>query len=439
MSIEKNNLIRKPFQKIGLLTVALGFMAGLPLIAEAGPRETAQRIHNRLAGVPAAAGTAGSPGVLDIMTSCLSTNTTLCDSVASTLTSSSDGAVKAAYIAMEDDAFYNVTLKNFAAPWTNEAQSVFVPLDDYSATVIGMIRDDVDFRTVLSADLVYIGSTTSPSYSNSDNLHYEAIEDSGVSLKTELTPIAQTALPGRGGIPAAGIMTTRAAARAFYIAGTNRAMLRFTMLNHLCKDMEQLKDTTRPSDRIRQDVSRSPGGDSRIFNNSCVGCHAGMDPLAQAYAHYEWTYTAGQEDSGQLTYDTTSRPVDANDPSLGTTAAQPKNLINPSNFSYGYITRDDSWTNYWRNGPNAILGWNGSQSSGQGASSMGAELANTSAFTSCQVRKVFQNVCLRDPMGNAADRTKINQVVSTIGTGPVNMKSIFAEAASYCKDGTAYQ
>jgi len=424
MSTEKISRTTKPFQTVIMLIIALGCMVGLPLVSEAAPvpgaRETAKRIHDRIAGIPP------SDTVLDAMESCLSANTAACDAIAGALTSSSVGAIKAAYIAMENDAFYNTTLKNFAAPWTNEAQSPFVPLNDYTATVIGMIRDDVDFRTVLSADLIYVGGTTTPAYSNSDNLHYEAMEDNGASLKTELTPQAQTSITGRAAIPAAGIMTTRAAARAFFVDGTNRAMYRFTFINHLCSDMEQMKDVTRPSDRIRQDVTRSPGGDSRIFNNSCIGCHTGMDPLAQAYAHYEWTYPAGgNADVGQLTYDSVN--------------VQPKYLINSSNFSYGYITTDDSWENYWRNGPNAVFGWFGAQSSGTGASSMGAELANSTAFTSCQVRKVLKAVCLRDPMDSQADRAKINQIVTSIGTGAVNMKSIFAESASYCKDGTAYQ
>jgi len=424
MSTEKISCTKKPFQTVMILTIALGCMAGLPLMSEAAPvpgaRETAKRIHDRIAGIPPSA------SVLNAMESCLSTDTTACDAIAGALTSSNVGAIKAAYIAMENDAFYNSTLKNFAAPWTNEAQSPFVPLNDYTATVIGMIRDDVDFRTVLSADLIYVGGTTTPPYSNSDNLHYEAMENTGVSLKTELTPMAQTSIAGRTAIPAAGIMTTRAAARAFFVDGTNRAMYRFTFINHLCSDMEQMKDITRPSDRIRQDVSRSPGGDSRIFNNSCIGCHTGMDPLAQAYAHYEWTYpSGGNADVGQLTYDSVN--------------VQPKYLINSNNFEYGYVTTDDSWTNYWRNGPNAVFGWFGAQSSGTGASSMGAELANSTAFTSCQVRKVLKAVCLRDPMDSQADRAKINQIVTSIGTGVVNMKSIFAESASYCKDGTAYQ
>ena len=83
-------------------------------------------------------------------------------------------------------------------------------------------------------------------------------------------------------------MTTRAAAAAFFVAGTNRAMFRFTLLNHLCNDLEQVKDSSYSPDRIRQDVSRSPGGDSRLFLNSCIGCHNGMDPMAQAFAYYNF-------------------------------------------------------------------------------------------------------------------------------------------------------
>ena len=42
-----------------------------------------------------------------------------------------------------------------AVPWTNRDQTVFVPLNDYVATFIGMVRDDVPFNTALSADLTY--------------------------------------------------------------------------------------------------------------------------------------------------------------------------------------------------------------------------------------------------------------------------------------------
>ena len=51
------------------------------------------------------------------------------------------------YTAMQNRAFYDVTLKNFATPWTNRDQTVFAPLNDYVATVIGMVRDDVAVRS----------------------------------------------------------------------------------------------------------------------------------------------------------------------------------------------------------------------------------------------------------------------------------------------------
>jgi hypothetical protein len=159
--------------------------------------------------------------------------------------------------------------------------------------VIGMIRDDVDFRTVLSADMQYVGSGVSPAPAANNNSHYEALEAGDYNLKTVLQPALQSNINRLPPDATAGVITSRAAAEAFFIAGTNRAMFRFTMVNHFCKDMEQLHDPRLSPDRIRQDVSRSPGGDSRLFLNNCVGCHTGMDPMAQAFAYYDYNETDG--------------------------------------------------------------------------------------------------------------------------------------------------
>jgi len=201
-------------------------------------------------------------------------------------------AEDAAYTAMENTAFYDVTLKNLSAPWTNEAMTKFVPLNDYTATVIGLVRDDADFRMVLYGNVLYEGDSSLDlsAYSVQNNNHYEELENGGHSLKDSLVFVNQST---RNGIPpeaTAGVMTSRAAAHAFLKDGTNRALFRFTVLNHLCNDMEQLNDTSLPSDRTRQDISRSPGGDSRIYLNSCIGCHNGMDPLTQAFAYYNYDY-----------------------------------------------------------------------------------------------------------------------------------------------------
>ena len=146
-------------------------------------------------------------------------------------------------------SFYNVTVKNFAAPWTNEAQDVFVPLNDYSATVIGMVRDGEDFRQVLHGDIIYTDGTPS-NYSNTSNTYYENMESQDLSsVLQKQTQSSVTGIPAAG---TAGVTTTRAAAKSFFVDGTNRAMFRFTLVNHLCTDLEPLKDVSRTPDKVRQ-------------------------------------------------------------------------------------------------------------------------------------------------------------------------------------------
>ena len=84
----------------------------------------------------------------------------------------------AAYIAMQNPEFYRVVLKNWVTPWTNVDRSVHAPLNDYSATVIGLIRDDRPFTEVLTADVVYVGANgvVGSQYSHTDNQHYQDLE-----------------------------------------------------------------------------------------------------------------------------------------------------------------------------------------------------------------------------------------------------------------------
>ena len=362
-------------------------------MADALERRQAKRMHDRLAGVPP------EESVLDDMETALMAG----------------NDVDAALIAIDNKAFYNITLKNFAAPWSNRERTLFTPLNDYTATVIGMVRDETPFNELLSANLLYVGDPALglPDYSMTDNNHYQSLEDRGINLKSRLQAVTQSSVTDLPANATAGVMTTRAAAEAFFIAGTNRAMFRFTLLNHLCNDMEQVKDTSYSPDRIRQDISRSPGGDSRLYLNSCVGCHNGMDPMAQAFAYYNF-----DEASQRLQYTAGS--------------VQPKYHINADTFKYGFVTPDDRWDNYWRSGQNALLGWDSNLSgSGSGAKSMGRELANSEAFASCQVKKAFKTVCLREP-GNAADRNQVDITTASFKADNYNMKTVFAEVAVYC-------
>ena len=384
----------------GALAGCVSLLLALP--AQAGPNEQARRIYERIAGVPPTA------AVLTSMANAI------------TAQPGQAGLLAAAAIATQAPTFYNVTVKNMVIPWTNRDQTVFAPLNDYAATVIGMVRDDVPFNTALSADILYtVNAPGLPAPSNASNAHYATAEANGVDLSTALKASTQSATYGTPTAATAGLLTTYGAESAFFINGTNRAMFRFTMINHFCNDMQTLMDTTRPTDRIRQDVARSPGGDSRVFLNNCVGCHSGMDPMAQAFAYYNFAGTVGTvTNTGTMQY--TSGMV------------QPKYLINATNFPFGFVTPDDSWSNRWRAGINASFGWSPSlPGSGSGAKSLGQEWESAAAFASCQVTKVFTAVCFRAPT-NAADMATVATITQSFTSGGYKLKQVFQQSAAAC-------
>jgi hypothetical protein len=353
--------------------------------SHAGPREQAKRIHDRLAGVPPSA--------------------TVLTSMAAKI--AAGNALGAAMDAIANPAFYNTTVRELATPWTNRDRSVYADLNDSTATVIGMVRDDVPFDQLLSGDIVYVGSTaaTPVLYSHTDNNHYIELQRLRVDLSNSANLVRQTqsSLPGTplAAGQTAGIMTTRGFSSAFLVAGTNRAAVRFAALNSLCMDQEDFRDVTAWPDRIRQDVSRSPGGDSNLFLNDCLACHAGLDGLAGAFSFFDFDATAGR-----LVYTPN--------------AVQPKVVKAATTFPFGFETTGDSWINYWRTGPNTFVGWRG-PGSGSGPKSLGQELAQTRQFSTCQVRNVFEKVCYRTPNG-PADLQANNR----------SLKRVFAETAVYC-------
>src|SRR5690348_5664679 len=81
--------------------VACAFLtAAFSTNALAGPAEQAQRIYNRIAGVPPSAAELQQM-VQDIQ---------------------SNDPIAAANVALQSPAFYNTVLKNWAMPWTNRDQ-----------------------------------------------------------------------------------------------------------------------------------------------------------------------------------------------------------------------------------------------------------------------------------------------------------------------------
>ncbi len=316
----------------------------------------------------------------------------------------------AAQIAMQNPLFINVVLKNWVKPWSNRDQSSRVPLNDYVATVLGVIRDDAPFDTVLYEDVVYVVNGVTPAYAPDSNVHYANAETNQVDLKVNLMRATQSTM--NGVMAPAGVVTTRAGAEAFFSAGTNRRVNRFTFMNYLCNDFEALHDTTVPDTWVRRDVERNPGGDSRTYKNKCVGCHAGQDALGGAWAYYDFVgnrlvYTPG------VVVEKVARPINA--------------------FSTAKMVTSDEWVNLWATGQNAKLGWRGA-TAGHGGKEINEMLAGTRAFAECMSQKVFKLVCMKDPVSSTDKATvKANATYFESGT-EYSMKSLIARTSAGCME-----
>jgi hypothetical protein len=358
------------------------------LLNLAGPREQAWRIHNRLAGTPP------GPAVLAQMESFIRASQ----------------PQQAVMLAMNNSGFYNITLKNWFKRWTNVDQTNRVPLNDFVATAIGMVRDNIPFNTILSADLIYrapAGMNGVEEFTIENNDHYEDLENKNIDLMNTLIRRVQSQETGIA--QTAGVMTTRAAAEAFLSAGTNRRMNRFAFMNFLCHDYEALHDVNLPDVFVRKDVDRRPGGDSRTFKNKCVGCHAGQDSLAGAWAYYDYT-------DGRITYA----------PGI----VSPK--INLNNlFNDGHQVVNDSWSNLWAQSTISSLGWQGNLS-GNGAMALGQMLTRSQAFGQCMAEQAFKVTCLKKPI-NTADINRVKQFATEFETtDSYNMKKLLVKTATIC-------
>jgi hypothetical protein len=100
--------------------------------------------------------------------------------------------------------FYNVTAKNFAAPWSNVEYTQMTPLTDLTATVIGWIRDEKQFNQILYSDSVYVangikmaGNIVSTSTTASNPLIYSTEKSSCGGIATCTFCNTPTTINGR--------------------------------------------------------------------------------------------------------------------------------------------------------------------------------------------------------------------------------------------------
>ena len=185
----RNNQAQVTSRSARRTTVATTVLLLLASAAHAGPAEQAKRIYERIVGIdPGSA--AADQAVVAQMTSTIAA---ACPNGCAASTPPNPALVQAASLATQQANFYNVVVKNMVTPWSNRDQTVFAPLNDYTATVIGMVRDDVAFNTALSADILYtINAPGLPAPSNASNAHYATAETNGVDLSTTLKQATQS-------------------------------------------------------------------------------------------------------------------------------------------------------------------------------------------------------------------------------------------------------
>lgn len=374
------------------ITLLISLLVSSPLWAQtvSSPREIAWKLHNRIAGVPP------RPSMLMQMEAEISAGR----------------PEAAARMALAHPNFINIVMKNWLKSWSNRDMSNRVDFNDHTATLIGIIRDDIGFDQALYGDIYYTIPTSATAWANNSNAHYRSAEQSRLNFSDPAVLVRETQsarlLPTEA---VSGVITTRQSAESFLQAGTNRRMNRFTFMNFLCNDYEQVHDVTTPTYHIARDVERTPGGDSRTFLNKCVGCHAGQDAMRGAFAYYDYT-------NNTISYT----------PAMVVTKINRNNL-----YSAGKQTVNDSWENLWAlpgSQNQTKLNFKG-PTSGTGAKSLNQMFARSEGFANCMAKKVFELVCMKEPV-NVDDKAMVNANARVFETTGYKMKDLIVKTSVGC-------
>lgn len=327
-----------------------------------------------------------------------------------------------AKIAVDDQGFYNITMRNFSAPLLNFESDQTEFLNDAQAMVIGTVRDDRSFKEILTGNYRYDVTGIAGGGDGTSNAHFSSAEIGQVNLKDRLVRVnVQASRPD-----SAGVLTSRGWGEKIFTAGTNRRAVSRSFENFLCLPIASLANNTVPRDHIRRDVTRAPGGDPTIFDKKCSSCHAGMDAIAGAFSYFDFA-------QGSIRYRETGLKVDNLDVFDLTSGVAVKTIRYPgiplAVPPPGNIPSNDSWANVWaQSNVNLQAGWRNGSVSGSGVQSVGAMLAETRAFSTCMAKRVFTVVCKRSPFDE--ETADIDTMANRFEASGYNLKEMFYSAVS---------
>ncbi len=346
----------------------------------------------------------------------------------------------AASIATKDSNFLDIKMKGFFVPLSNRAQESSEPLSDFVATGIGIVRDNIDARSMMTGNQIYVGkSLATPNNSTcanatvyKSNAHYLDLESRHVSLASELVPVRQCAynttdFSNDQPIPTGdfgGLLTTHKWGEQHVVAGTNRRAFEYALKEFNCLTMTDISDNSLPDGHIRRDVARQPGGDPNTYKNSCVSCHAIMDQAAGAFAFHDWyprPQNQGGGDDARLFWISTG--------GYGADSVMPKMNINQATFPSGWSTGDNSWSLNLSEKQQKLIGIDeGIATSGAGVNSLGQALSNSKSFRGCMAKRAFKAMCLRDP--GEEDQSSVDDLANYFADTGYNLRNLFERSAA---------
>lgn len=344
---------------------------------------------------------------------------------------SSGDKIGAAKVATALPQFYSVTVKEMAARMSTRAESVREPLNDFSASFIGITRDNTDARELLYGNFYYAftgtpalpaGVTvTSRIETPGDltrnmllsNAHFADLENANINVHEYLTkvttgqriPTSMTTNVATPAADAAGVLTQRTFLAAHAIAGTNRRLVEYTFREFMCMPIQGWADTSASDIRVGMDIDRMPGGDPQKYLTSCKGCHTVMDGFRGAFARWDFNPTVNGV-LHSLSGVTTGNFQPVNSDATRQVMRKMNRDTAPAATMFvmyqgGWNTRDTSFVNNADRGVNStIFGWRGLapdgaalSSNSSGTNAFGRLVANSKRFSQCMAKRIWDQVC----------------------------------------------
>lgn len=336
------------------------------------------------------------------------------------------------------DGFINNVVRDMATKMSNREQSVSGGLNDFVATFMGVARDNIDARQLLTGNFYYsapnapVASKVVRTHMVMTNAHYQELDAAHINLAKAL--VKQTGIPviGADGTTVenlsdpAGVITSRAFMSAHASAGTNRRLVEYSMMQFMCAPIAEWSNTSLSDAYVGRDIGRTP---DLLYKSKCVGCHAPMDAMRPAFAHVDFVFT---NTTGFIQYmkRTTLDPRDDNGAVVNVPVPVAEQFV-PSKFrrakvvfSDGFAVESDNWENLTPD----HYGWR-SSTQGRGLNDFGKMISESRGFSRCMAQRAFETVCYQSV---PKDRVAVlDQIGDQFEKSGYQLKSLFADVISH--------